>query len=663
MKNLILTLLVIALFAVAAFYIYDNIRERTHEEKIAEIIHLEDSRDFSAKLISYTQDSVVSIRARAALAVGRIGAKGAGELLYRLVAEDVDDVASVAAFAIGLTGESKYTNPLADLAQTAPSRVAENIVASIGRLADSTSTGIHKELTSFLLHPSPEVRAQACYALFRANARTEATALIDFIEQEKDEEAQLAALYALSRMRVQDAYNTYVSFLADADPFVRSLALRGVGLSDNKGAIHYLTIALNDSDKNVVATAISILAGKEDDTSKKKLAALLPKTKDEKLLVDIINGLFRQNNQTALEDIRYILETNNSPNIISASIKYLAATEQDKAVMKIDSLMRNENRQIRAAAAEAFGIIGSKNNIPRLSILFSDSDPLVRMTAMSQLLDIDSTNLKFYLDQALADSNFVMRSVAIDEITTRKLIAYLPQLRNISMNAANLKSDIRRSLADCAGRFLSDNKNDTNALRILVNASLDKNYIVRKEAIAQYNDILGEDRSDMLRTVQTRFSTSQIEKAIKKYRVNPTATIITSKGQFDLELYFDVAPLTVMNFIDLAEKGFYDNLIFHRVISSFVAQGGDPEGTGWGGPGYMIRCEYSDVPYIRGTVGVATSGKDTGGSQFFIAHTPLPHLDARYTVFGQVIFGMDEVDKLVVGDTIKEILIQEGKQL
>ena len=143
----------------------------------------------------------------------------------------------------------------------------------------------------------------------------------------------------------------------------------------------------------------------------------------------------------------------------------------------------------------------------------------------------------------------------------------------------------------------------------------------------------------------------------------PPPTIITSKGQFDLELYFDVAPLTVMNFIDLAEKGFYDNLIFHRVISSFVAQGGDPEGTGWGGPGYMIRCEYSDVPYIRGTVGVATSGKDTGGSQIFIAHTPLPHLDARYTVFGQVIFGMDEVDKLVVGDTIKEILIQEGKQL
>jgi cyclophilin family peptidyl-prolyl cis-trans isomerase len=127
-----------------------------------------------------------------------------------------------------------------------------------------------------------------------------------------------------------------------------------------------------------------------------------------------------------------------------------------------------------------------------------------------------------------------------------------------------------------------------------------------------------------------------------------------------MELYFDIAPLTVINFIDLAKDEYYNGIIFHRVIPNFVAQAGDPEGTGWGGPGYEIRCEYSSETYRRGTVGIATSGKDTGGSQFFITHTPLPHLDGRYTVMGQVLSGMDVVDQIVKGDTIKEVLIHEG---
>lgn len=127
-----------------------------------------------------------------------------------------------------------------------------------------------------------------------------------------------------------------------------------------------------------------------------------------------------------------------------------------------------------------------------------------------------------------------------------------------------------------------------------------------------------------------------------------------------MELLFDKAPLTVLNFIELAEDGFFDSLSFHRVIPNFVAQGGDPTGTGWGGPGYSIRCEYSDESYSRGSVGIATSGKDTGGSQFFFTHSAQPHLDARYTVFGRVVGGMEAVDVLVPGDKILTIIIKEG---
>jgi len=162
-------------------------------------------------------------------------------------------------------------------------------------------------------------------------------------------------------------------------------------------------------------------------------------------------------------------------------------------------------------------------------------------------------------------------------------------------------------------------------------------------------------------TVDTRISESQIRKTLERYTNNPVATIGTRHGEFQIELYVDVAPLTVMNFIELADDGFYDGLPFHRVIPNFVAQGGDPRGDGWGGPDYYIRDEFSSEPYLRGTVGIATSGKDTGGSQFFITLSPQPHLEGRYTVFGQVIYGMEVVDLITMGDVIETIHIHEGK--
>jgi cyclophilin family peptidyl-prolyl cis-trans isomerase/HEAT repeat protein len=135
------------------------------------------------------------------------------------------------------------------------------------------------------------------------------------------------------------------------------------------------------------------------------------------------------------------------------------------------------------------------------------------------------------------------------------------------------------------------------------------------------------------------------------------AKIETEKGDIFIRLSPHLAPLTVSNFIMLAQKGYYNNLSFHRVVSDFVVQGGDPRGDGWGGPGYSIPCEYSDAPFLRGTLGMATSGKDTGGSQFFFCHSEQPHLNRRYTVFGTVVRGMDVVDIIEIDDKISQILI------
>jgi len=141
------------------------------------------------------------------------------------------------------------------------------------------------------------------------------------------------------------------------------------------------------------------------------------------------------------------------------------------------------------------------------------------------------------------------------------------------------------------------------------------------------------------------------------------ARMITDKGSMVIEFYEKDAPGTVENFITLSEKGFYDGLTFHRVLPDFVIQGGDPNGTGSGGPGYSIDCETSgDNQYHdRGVLSMAHAGKNTGGSQFFVCHSRnnTSHLDGVHTCFGKVVEGVDTVDEIREGDKIQKIEIFE----
>jgi peptidyl-prolyl cis-trans isomerase B (cyclophilin B) len=135
----------------------------------------------------------------------------------------------------------------------------------------------------------------------------------------------------------------------------------------------------------------------------------------------------------------------------------------------------------------------------------------------------------------------------------------------------------------------------------------------------------------------------------------------TDKGTIELELFEKDAPKTVANFVKLINDGFYDGLTFHRVLPDFVIQGGCPKGNGTGGPGYTIKCETEGNPNKHGTgaLSMAHAGKDTGGSQFFITHSPQPHLDGVHTVFGKVINGMDVVNKIKPNDKMLKLTVKD----
>ncbi|MCD1294628.1 peptidylprolyl isomerase [Methanocella sp. CWC-04] len=137
------------------------------------------------------------------------------------------------------------------------------------------------------------------------------------------------------------------------------------------------------------------------------------------------------------------------------------------------------------------------------------------------------------------------------------------------------------------------------------------------------------------------------------------AIIETEKGNIELVLFDKAAPNTVANFEKLANSGFYNGLKFHRVIPNFVIQGGCPKGNGTGGPGYTIKCEINMHKHGTGALSMAHAGKDTGGSQFFITHSPQPHLDGAHTVFGKVEKGMDVVNKIKQGDVMKNVKVFE----
>jgi peptidyl-prolyl cis-trans isomerase B (cyclophilin B) len=138
-----------------------------------------------------------------------------------------------------------------------------------------------------------------------------------------------------------------------------------------------------------------------------------------------------------------------------------------------------------------------------------------------------------------------------------------------------------------------------------------------------------------------------------------TAIIETEKGKLVLELFASDVPVTTNNFVFLAREGFYDDTTFHRVIPGFMAQGGDPTGTGTGNPGYRFADEFTDHTHVAGALSMANAGPNTNGSQFFITYTPQHGLDGKHSVFGQLVEGMDVLKSIESGDTITRITIQE----
>lgn len=255
------------------------------------------------------------------------------------------------------------------------------------------------------------------------------------------------------------------------------------------------------------------------------------------------------------------------------------------------------------------------------------------------------------------------KSDVIVRATAAELLGELPpdEINALALTEAFTPS-LKDELNDAALSILDSlaKQKSVSANNVIKSALDSSDHLLRRRAVGLLKMNGAGDFSARIGTVQTRNAMADYERAISRIGKTVRAKVSTTQGSFTIQLLPDDAPLNVDSFIQLSRRGYFRGITFHRVVPNFVIQGGDPRGDGNGGPGYQVRCEINEAPYERGAVGMALSGKDTGGSQWFVTHSPQPHLDGGYTVFGRVVSGMTVVDSIAGGDVIQTIVITES---
>ncbi|MBL8915723.1 MAG: peptidylprolyl isomerase [Archangium sp.] len=295
-----------------------------------------------------------------------------------------------------------------------------------------------------------------------------------------------------------------------------------------------------------------------------------------------------------------------------------------------------------AEAARAGTVDGNKLNAEVGSFVYH-TDPRVKLAAVELLGELKTPAAQEKVRSQLLAADLVLAAAAAASSANLGDKTQIPTIRQLAQKALT-QVDIAPTIAEALAKL--DAK---DAISDLEGWLKSPNATIRQSAADALTKLKGAPVS------ADRVETPQMSQRPQLPPKNAKLMITTEKGEFEIALYTEDAPLTSANLFTLARKGYFRGLTFHRVVPDFVAQGGDPRGDGNGGPGYTIRCEVNHKPYARGVVGMALSGKDTGGSQFFVTAAPQPHLDGRYTAFGEVTKGQEVVDALLEGDKIVEV--------
>ena len=649
---------------------------------LARLLALSDARQFdAATLRSALQSDQAEVRRQALLAAGRIGDAEALDLLLPELRDSVGAVAATAAFALGLLRDSRAVPDLLAIVRgTQPADQGPREMEAVTALAkiggDEGAQALRLVLAGGPVGGTiPPTVSVALLEAWRLGARAPVQQLIGFADH-ADETIRGRAIYSLARLRTAQAAATLLRALSDRSTDVRAAAARGLTAAivdsarlQRSAVTTRLRPLLTDADAAVRTNALRALASFRGDST--LVAAVTP------LLTDNAVGVVVQAETTlgVLGGGRAVLEALRgqlgSPLFALRRQAVIGLAEADTAAgtAAATALVNDADWHWRFVAAEAFAAC---RNRPRLEQLVDDPDGRVVAQAFQGLarLASDSDSLVVRKARALLDhADLAVRSVAADALGKRADIQDVDRLAAAYRRAAGDPVPDARlaavgALADIAAASAA-NRLQVLSRFISVTPRPD-DYLVRRLAAARLPDAAeawSTGGGGAERVVATGKTDADYRAIVRRLLLpvingqpNPQVTIETERGgPLTIELLPLQAPLTVAAFLGLVDRHFFDGSRWHRVVPNFVIQDGDPRGDGWGGPGFVQRDEVNQTRYQAGTVGMALSGPDTGGSQFFITHSPQPHLDGTYTVFGRVASDMRILDQVAQGDRIRSI--------
>ena len=659
-------------------------------------------------LVAMLADSSVEVRTMAAFAIGEVeSVKGADPILR--VLKDTQAPDPVRARAVEAAGKIAAANAkdektkalgeaILDTLETEDRRGAKQdretirlgLTAALRARSEETNVVVAKFLTNL----DPRIRADAANTLTRLRAKNANAALRAMLLSDAVAVARANAARALGAAEDKEAYNLLLDAATeDDDSRVRVSAIRSLGtLNDPKAAERLV----EHGTKLLVAYRASKLRNPNEKNEAIEIAQvlgqLLKDTKNERantLLREYAHLDAAYAPEFAVSRIR-IGVVNKTPANMPDFIHWRQLRTSAQMFGEI-AVAKNDSEEFTKFAAEAPAqlrkvidayMADNANNAADPTKMFLAAPDYLRAYGRFKPADLADT-----LRKSLTHKDVHFRSTAADMLAdlppSKENVDALKSAFSTSLVADKVYNDAQLSILDALYKL--DKKESVGVVLTALDAP---DYLVRKKAFQLLADkdlqkdfpgitasvetarknrkdqILPYKASSGTKLGQVLNSDADYRRAISRKNGSVKAVLTTEKGTFTIEFLPEQAPLTVDNFVKLARSGYFNGLEVHRVVPNFVMQDGDPHGDGNGGPGWSIRCEINMSAYDRGTVGMALSGKDTGGSQWFVTHAPQPHLDSGYTVFGRVNENdMKVVDNIVRGDKITTVKIFEGKAL
>ena len=626
-------------------------------------------------LVRLLGDSEARIRRRAALAVGRVGLADGVPPLVKLLADPEPEVRQMAAFALGLIGDASARDPLTAALRDPSPLMQGSAAEALGLLGDRSAAASIAEMASQIVAsgalaqiPGPEGDAVrdtpaaafrlAMFALVRLNAYDHLASVV--LDGAQPRVRWWPVAYALQRLEDPRALPALLTLATDPHPFTRSFAAKGLAALRDASALPVLLPLVEGPDRSVAIQAIRALGRIGRAEAAPVLLKIIGSPKaDPTTRLEAVTAIGGIRTDGVVELLLDVLSDSNT-SIRAAALRSLAQLDRENFVAVLSGLDPDPHWSVRSALAAVLGTLPAEIGLPRLLAMRDDPDERVIPAVMAALVAVKAPEALATITERLKSGDAVVRSAAAAALAQLKP-PNGPALLTEAYRAAQKDATYvaRGSALSALATYGLD-----AAREPLKEALGDGDWAIRVRAAALLKELdPSSDTAAQTRPAPTGRQSSAYETPrLFSPPVSTHVFIETDRGTIQIELAVLDAPLTVDTFVTLARKGFYDGLSFHRVVADFVIQGGDPRGDGEGGPGFTLRDELTQQPYLRGVVGIALDWEDTGGSQFFIAHSPQPHLDARYTVLGRVLAGMDVVDQIQPWDVIRRMRVWDGNE-